>query len=338
MNMNLTRRQLTALVLGATHLSTTFAADPELVMKIASPVAGDASNEWMRRFKQAVEQRLAGQLKVELYPSNQLGQIPATVEGVALGTIQMTIPAAGFLTGLEPRFHVLDVPGLFDNVEHAQRVFADPAVRQLMAGFGREKGVEPLFVYAASPLMLLTRRPLNGLADLKGMKIRAAGGAALQIEPLRKLGALPVSMPLGDTMSALQNRGLDGMVSGIAVYTGFKYHDVARHLTVLPGSLLMVVGLTSRQFLAKIGGTAETVVREESRRAEDILARFGAEDVERMERQWRERGGTIASLGEAESARYLETVDGVLKPMLASNASLQSDYNALRSAAQRTRK
>lgn len=335
--MNLNRRHLSALLIGNALGAPAFAAAPELTMKIASPVSGDASNEWMRRFKQGVEQRLPGQVRVELYPSNQLGPIPATVEGVALGTIQMTIPAAGFVTGLEPRFQVLDVPGLFDSVQHTQRVFTDPAARQLVAGFGSGKGVEALFVYAASPLMLLTRRPVTSLADLKGMKIRSTGGAAFQIEPLRKLGAIPVSMPLGDTMSALQNRALDGVVSGIAVFTALKYHDVARCLTLLPGSMLMIVGLASRTFLSKLGRPAEAVVRDESQRAETVLTQLGADDIERMQAQWRERGGSISTLPAPEARRYLEIVDGVLKPMLSSNPTLQADYLVLRAAAQRVR-
>jgi TRAP-type C4-dicarboxylate transport system substrate-binding protein len=307
-------------------------------MKISSPVTDDASNAWMRRFKQGVEDRTGGRLKVELYPANQLGQIPATVEGVALGTIEMTIPASGFLTGLEPRFQVLDVPGLFDDVQHANRVFADPAVRLRLAGFGRNQGVEALFVYAASPLMMLTRKPISTLADLRGMKIRASGSSALQIEPLRRLGANPVSMPLGDTMSALQNGGLDGMVSGIAVFTAFKYHDVSRHLFVLPRSLLMVVGLANRSFLAGLDTAAQAVVRQEGLRAETLLANVGVSDVDQMRDQWKQRGGLIHTLPAAEEARFLEQLDAVVKPMLAGDATLREDHEVLRQAAARLKR
>jgi TRAP-type C4-dicarboxylate transport system substrate-binding protein len=331
------RRQALALCLAAGLPSTVLAADPR-VMKISSPVSGDASNEWMQRFKQAVEKRLGDRLRVELYPSNQLGQIPATVEGVALATIEMTIPAAGFLTGLEPRFHVLDAPGLFDSVEHAQRVFSDGQARKLLSQFGEHKGIEPLFVYAASPLMLLTRRPLKSLSDLKGMKIRAAGGAALQIEPLRRLGATALSMPLGETLAALQNRALDGMVSGIAVFTGLKYYDVARYLTVLPRSFLVVVGLVSRRFLSSVGTEAETAIREESAKAEMSLIRFGAADVRKLEAQWTERGGRVQALDAPEGERYLSVVDEVLQPMLRSNETLRTDHAALLQAAARTRR
>jgi len=306
-------------------------------MKVASPVMGDASNEWMRQFKLAMEKRSPGQIRVELYPSNQLGSIPATVEGVALGTIEMTIPAAGFLTGIEPRFNVLDVPGLFDDVEHAQRVFADSSVRRLLADFGRTKGIEPLFVYAASPLLLLTRKPVASLDDLRGLKIRAAGGPALQVEPLRRLGATPVSMTLGETMAAIQNKALDGMVSGIAVFTGFKYYDVARYLTVLPGSVLVVVGLVSRRFMTSLGADLERTLREESRRAEESLHRLGADDIRRLEDEWREHGGQIKHLPATEADRYLSVIRSVLDPMLRADSALSADYTALRTAAQRLR-
>ena len=108
-------------------------------MKLSSPVAHEVSNEWMKAFKAGVESRSNGRMKVELYPANQLGQIPATVEGVAMGTIELTIPAVGFFIGLEPRFQVLDAPGLVDSQEHAAKVFADPEIRARLATFGADK-------------------------------------------------------------------------------------------------------------------------------------------------------------------------------------------------------
>src|SRR5690606_10172464 len=113
----------------------------QFTMKLSTPTINDVSHEWMKLFKANVEKRSGGKSKVEIYPANQLGQIPRTVEGVALGTIEMTVPAVGFLIGLEPRFQVFDAPGLFDDVEHAQRVFTDPEVKKRLATFGAAKGV-----------------------------------------------------------------------------------------------------------------------------------------------------------------------------------------------------
>ena len=92
------------------------ASAQQFTMKLSSPTVNDAIHEWMKAFKAGVEQRSGGRVKVEIYPASQLGQIPATVEGVALGTIEFTIPAVGFLIGLEPRFQTLDAAGLFYSV------------------------------------------------------------------------------------------------------------------------------------------------------------------------------------------------------------------------------
>src|SRR5512139_746837 len=102
-------------------LAGTAQAQP-FTMKLSSPTINDCQHEWMKAFKTGVESRAGNRIKVEIYPANQLGQIPRTVEGVALGTIELTSPAVGFLIGLEPRFESFDVAGLFDSIVHGQTV------------------------------------------------------------------------------------------------------------------------------------------------------------------------------------------------------------------------
>ena len=93
----------------------------QFTMKLSTPTINDVSHEYYKRLKAGIEQRAGGKIKVEIYPANQLGQIPATVEGVALGTIEATSVANGFYISLEPRFQVLDAPGLFPLQERRHR-------------------------------------------------------------------------------------------------------------------------------------------------------------------------------------------------------------------------
>ena len=80
------------------------------------PTINDVTHEYFKRMKAGIEQRSGGKIKVDIYPANQLGQLPAVVEGVALGTIEAAASANGFWVSLEPRFQVLDAPGLFDDL------------------------------------------------------------------------------------------------------------------------------------------------------------------------------------------------------------------------------
>jgi TRAP-type C4-dicarboxylate transport system substrate-binding protein len=69
----------------------------QFTMKISSPTINDATQEWAKEFAAGLKARVGDKIKVEFYPASQLGQIPATVEGVAMGTIEAVAPASGFL-------------------------------------------------------------------------------------------------------------------------------------------------------------------------------------------------------------------------------------------------
>lgn len=320
-------------------LFAAFAAHAQqFTMKLSSPTINDVTQEWMNAFKAGVESRSGGKVKVEIYSASQLGPIPRTVEGVALGTIEMTLPATGFLAGLEPRFVVFDAPGLFDSMQHAERVFADPDVRKRLATFGSTKGVEPLITFAHGPLMLLSHKPIRAVTDFRGQKIRVPGGAPLHLEPFRKLGASPLSIPLGEVMPAMQNRSIDGFIGGLTVFTSFKYYDVAKGLTQLPGSHLIAAGLTNRNFMKSLGPELEAIVRDEARKAETLFSTWGVEDVERGRKLWAQNGGENIELPRAEAQRYLSETTSVLPGLLAANPQLKEDFEALVAAAQKHRK
>ena len=242
-------------------------------MKLSQPTINDVTYEYFKRMKAGIEQRSGGKIKVEIYPANQLGQLPAVVEGVALGTIEAAASANGFWISLEPRFQVLDAPGLFDTLEHGFKILNDPAIRARMATWGADKGVEVLAPSLYSPLMLLSHKAVRTVADLQGQKIRTQGGAPIQVDPLKKLGVIPVSLPLGEALPAMQNKTIDGMVGAAAPYVAFKYYDIAKPMTYLPSTMFAAPVVVNRGWLKSLGPELEKIVREESRKAEDGVRR-----------------------------------------------------------------
>jgi TRAP-type C4-dicarboxylate transport system substrate-binding protein len=332
-------KTLQVLAIGAIAvLSASVASAQTFTMKLSSPTVNDVTQEWMKEFKSGIEARSGGKIKVEIYPASQLGQIPATVEGTALGTIEAVAPASGFFIGLEPRFQVFDAPGLFNDMAHAQRVFADPEVRKQLATLGGSKGIEPLAMLPHGPLMLLSHKPIRAVADFKGQKIRVPGAAPLQIEPFRKLGAAPISMPLGEVLSAMQNRTIDGLIASATVFTAFKYYDLAKGLTSLPGAFLVVPVMANKAFLKSLGPDLEAAVRDEAFKAQQKVEKFAVEDTARTVDVWKKNGGENIVLPDAEGKVYLEQVKSVLPGLLSANAAIKTDYDVLSAASQRLNK
>jgi TRAP-type C4-dicarboxylate transport system substrate-binding protein len=324
-------------IVAAGILATAPASAQQFTMKLSLPTINDVVHEYYKTLKAGVEARAGGRLKLEIYPANQLGQLPAVVEGVALGTIEAGSAANGFWVSLEPRFQILDAPGLFDDVVHGNRVVNDPAIRSRLATFGADKGVEILAPGIYSPLMLLTHKGVRSVADFQGQKVRTQGGAPIQVEPFKKLGVLPVSLPLGEALPAMQNRTIDGMVAAAAPFVAFKYFDIAKPMTYLPATIFAAPILVNRQFLKSLGPELEAIVRDEARKAEVLFSDWNVADIKRAEETWKKNGGEMVTLPPAEAKRYIDLVTPVATSILSANPMVKEDYDALRAAAAKYR-
>jgi TRAP-type transport system periplasmic protein len=330
-------RSVALLAVAATAAAYAGPTHAQFTMKLSQPTINDVTYEYFKRMKAGIEQRAGGKIKVEIYPANQLGQLPAVVEGVALGTIEAAASANGFWISLEPRFQVLDAPGLFDSVSHGYKMLNDPAIRARMATWGADKGIELLAPSLYSPLMLLSHKAVRTAGDLQGQKIRPQGGAPIQVEPLKKLGVIPVSLPLGEALPAMQNKTIDGMVGAAAPYVAFKYYDIAKPMTYLPSTLFAAPVVVNRAWLKSLGPDLEKIVREESRKAEDAFGEWNINDIKSKEETWKQNGGEIITMSPEEAKRYVDTVTPVAASILSANPKVKEDYDALLAAAKQYR-
>jgi len=335
--MTMNTRRLAMIVVAASVIFTAAPASAQqFTMKLSQPTINDVTYEYFKRMKAGIEKSSGGKIKVEIYPTNQLGQLPAVVEGVALGTIEAAASANGFWVSLEPRFAVLDAPGLFDTLEHGFRMMNDPAIRARMATWGADKGIEVLAPSLYSPLMLLTHKAVRTVADLNGQKIRTQGGAPIQVDPLKKLGVIPVSLPLGEALPAMQNKTIDGMVGAAAPYVAFKYYDIAKPMTYLPSTMFAAPVVVNRGWLKSLGPDLEKIVREESRKAEAVFGQWDIDDIKAKEDIWKKNGGEVITMSPEESKKYVDLVSPVAASLLTAPKA-KEDYEAFLATAKKYR-
>jgi TRAP-type transport system periplasmic protein len=309
----------------------------QYTMKMSSPTVNDLQIEWMNAFKKGVDARSGNRVKIEIYPANQLGQIPRTVEGATLGTIEVTMVATGFLVGVDPRYQIFDAVGLFDDMKHGMAVLNDPEVRKLLATFGTGKGVEPLTTIVHSPVAVLSRKPIRTIADFQGQKIRTTG-TLMQAEPLKKLGASPIQMPLGEVMPALQSGTIDGFFAGTTIFTAFKFYDVAKGLTYIPKSYIVSGAILNQRWLASLPPDLQAIIREEAGKANSVVLAWGVEDVERARKAWEQNGGQSILLSAADQKQLVQDFTTATAPLLGSNPKVKEAYDALSAAGERARK
>ena len=307
----------------------------DFVMKISAPIPPtekDVVYDWMLHFEKAVEARSDGRIDVQLFPANQLGQLPAAIEGVSMGTIEAAFSIIGFFSSLDPRFQVLDAGGLFDTPDAAMRALQQPAVREMLSQFGSAAGVRPLAVLIDGQGVIISRDPIETVADFNGLKVRSGGATPLLNEPLVAVGASPVALPLGEVVPALQTGSIDAATNSMAVVNAFKMADVAKNVTYIPGNYVVTGSIISTTFLDTVGPDLAAIIMEEAQRAESVVFKH-LEMVPAQEAAWAASGGRVIRFSDEEKAGYLETIEPVVEKVVAQNPQMQSDYDVLKSAA-----
>ena len=326
--MHLTRRTTLATLAAAT-LPITPARAQAYTMKLTTTASNDLDSKWLELLKQGVEANSGGKVKAQVYPASQLGSGPTTVEGVAMGTVEVALNASGTYEGLDPRFALFAVPGLIHSMAQGAAILADPDARKLFATIGRNKGIEVITALAHSPVAIVSHRPLNTLADFKGMKIRVPGSALL-IEQLKQLGASPIAMSLGEVLPAFQNGTIDGVYAGTTIFTALKYYDISKNLTLLPATFVVIVGIANTDFMTSLG-PLEPMVRDQARKADAEGATWGEADVAHTIATWEKNGGHTINLPPEDGKQYLDiVVPTALKNL---TPATRKDYDALKAIA-----
>jgi tripartite ATP-independent transporter DctP family solute receptor len=181
------------------------------------------------RFKEAVERRTGGQLKVEIYPSSQLGGEREMQEMVSLGTLEMSV--SGITVIYEPLYALLEAPFLYRDRDHIKKVMASPVVTELGESL-LKKGIRYVGFYENGFRHITNgKRAINAPIDVKGLKIRTPENLA-QIETFKALGAVATPMAFSELYNALAQGVVDGQENPLQNIWNAKMYEVQKHLAI----------------------------------------------------------------------------------------------------------
>ncbi|HEY1107747.1 MAG TPA: TRAP transporter substrate-binding protein DctP, partial [Opitutaceae bacterium] len=120
---------------------------------------------------QRLAEKSGGKLKVEVYPSGQLGSERECLELVQLGGLAMTKVSASVLEGFAPEFKVFGLPYLFRDEAHKTAVLDGPIGKEILAA-PQTKFMRGLCYYDSGSRSFYTKKPIRTPDDLAGLKIR----------------------------------------------------------------------------------------------------------------------------------------------------------------------
>ena len=194
-----------------------------------------------------------GKLKLEIYPSQQLGTERQCLELLQIGSLDMTKVSVGVLENFAPKMRVLGLPFLFRDREHSFKVLDGPIGQQLLND-GEQYWLKGLGYYDAGSRSFYTKdKAINTPEDLKGQKIRVMESVTA-MDMVSGLGGSPTPISWGELYTALQQGVVDGAENNPPSFYLSRHYEVAKYYTLDEHTVLPDVLLAGTQLWDKLSG------------------------------------------------------------------------------------
>lgn len=192
----------------------------------------------LRRMSEVAEKESGGKIKLEIFPSSQLGSQRELWQNTQAGLIGGIVEPTAQMANYVKEFGVLDLPYLVQNADQAFKLLDGPVVEKELTAKTPAAGFRVLKYYEVTFRNVYTRTPVNSINDLKGKKIRVIPNPTF-IALFKGFGSAPTPMAFGELYSAIQQGVVDGAENDAVTYFTSKHFEVAKNYA-LTNHLMLV--------------------------------------------------------------------------------------------------
>jgi len=194
------------------------------------PIVADMIQPWA----DAVEAETGGNVKIRILPK-PLGAPPAHFDLAKDGVADITYGVHGYQPGRFVLTKAIELPFLGDSAE-AMSVAYWRIHEKHLASADEHQGTRLLGVMSHGPGSIFNaERPVNSLADLKGLKIRVGGGVVN--DAAKAVGVTALLKPASQSYELMSNGVADGVFFPQESIKSFKLTELVKHATIIPGGM-----------------------------------------------------------------------------------------------------
>jgi tripartite ATP-independent transporter DctP family solute receptor len=244
----------------------------------------------VKRFAEEVEKRTNGAVAIKIYPAAQLGDSPEQIEGLNLGTLDLSLSAFSHVTGFVKELDLFGAPFLFEDEEHFSAVFNGEVGEILDRACQEKYNIRLLSTFTSGYRLLFNaERPIERIGDLQGLKIRVMGGEANSLT-WSVFGAIPAPLPYSEVYSALQAGVVDGAENEPVSIMMNKFYEAAPYFA-LTDHLVLPMGLfMSDKVLQDLPAEYREIIKEAAQDAaiweRDYITEKNMSSIKEMEEKY----------------------------------------------------
>jgi TRAP-type C4-dicarboxylate transport system substrate-binding protein len=186
------------------------------------------------RFAELVDANTNGELTIEVYPNEQLGKEDAVLEQLQAGIVQIYAEGFGYMRKWAPDLAWVSPAFVFDDYDHWVRFMDTDLVKGWFDTAAEASGVRPLgsptAVLRGPYRVMASNKPINGLDDIAGLKIRMHADQ-LAIATWDHLGAEVLTLPWTETYQSISKGIVNAVNSPVSLVESMRFNEVAPYIT-----------------------------------------------------------------------------------------------------------
>jgi tripartite ATP-independent transporter DctP family solute receptor len=273
-------------------------------------------NVWHKaalRFAEEARALSGGRIEVQVFPNDTLGREMDLINGMQLGTADMTITGES-LQNWAPLASLLAVPYGMTTLAQMDRVAGGPIGKQIEQEIVSRARVRPLAYFARGPRNLTSNRPIRTPDELNGLRLRVPN-VPLFVAVWSALGARPTPMAFGEVFTSLQNGTIDAQENPLSLIRSANFNEVQKFVNRTEHVRSWIYLAISERRFQSLSATDKEAVSEAARRAQLYERGLFLEDEKSLEDDLKARGMTfIDSDQEAFAAKARPAVLANIRP------------------------
>ena len=250
------KKVVSALVVSAALSLSAWASDP-IVIKFSHVVSNDTpKGQGALMFQKLVDERLAGKVKVEVYPNSSLYGDGKEMEALLLNNVQMLAPSLAKFDKYTPKIQLFDLPFLFDDIKAVERFEKSDSGKSLLTSM-EDKGITGLAYWNNDLKQLSANSELKLPKDARGLKFRVQNSEVLDAQ-FKALRAVPRKMAFGEMYQGLQTGVVNGAENPYSNIFSQKIHEVQKFITESNHGLLSYMVIVNTDFWKSVPADVRT--------------------------------------------------------------------------------
>jgi len=246
------------------------------------------------QFKDNVEKRTNGAIKIQIYPNNTLGSPPEILEQTRNGVVDIAVPTSGQLDKYDKAFAALMMPFAFNDLDHARRAMDGPMLGWLDP-VAEKAGFEIIGVWEYGFRNLTnSKHPINTPADVKGLKIRTPPEMQLSAA-MAALGANVQKIGFPELYLALSQGVVDGEENPVATIWSAKFYEVQKYLTLTRHTYQAIYQVVNLDTWKKLTPEQQKIMKEEGAAAGKLTRQLLQSEEAGLLEQLKAKGMQIAT-------------------------------------------